>query len=318
MDLVKLSAAGGIAAFAALAALSTTHESRAEAGIVGVSAPALEPSIQARIGGAFRATEPAPASALTGPLFPIDSGAPPAPAELPRPSQFPLAIGATASWTPLIEDAARRFGIPPEWVHGVMQVESGGRTTMNGRPITSSAGAMGLMQVMPGTFAELTARYGLGSDPFDPRANIMAGAAYLREMYDRYGPLHFLAAYNAGPARVDAHLRSGRPLPAETQRYTAKLLPRLFSDAAIPSAAVSSSVQDLTAPGTMRASSPPCSRSLPQHRAHPASAPIFVTRKDGPGTPPRQPEAQPNDGLFVTLKRADRRQMVAAADPVED
>lgn len=318
MDLVKPSAAGGMAVFAALALLSTTQETRAEAGIVGVSGPPSEPSIQARIDRAFRATEPAPAFALTGPLFPAANDAAPAQPEVARPSQWPLAIGATASWAPLVDEAARRFGIPPEWVHGVMQVESGGRTTMNGRPITSSAGAMGLMQVMPATFAELTARYGLGSDPYEPRANIMAGAAYLREMYDRYGPAHFLAAYNAGPARIDAHLRNGRPLPAETQRYTAMLLPRLVRDADVPSVRASSSVQDLTTPEAMRAPAPTRSRPLPERRADPARAPIFATRKHAAGTPSRQPEVQPNDGLFVTLKRADHRQVVATADPAED
>ena len=59
------------------------------------------------------------------------------------------------------------------------------------------------MQVMPQTFTAMTQRYGLGRDPYDPRANILAGAAFLREMYDRYGPEHFLEAYNAGPGRVD-------------------------------------------------------------------------------------------------------------------
>ena len=135
----------------------------------------------------------------------------------------------------LIEEAARRFGIPPAWVRGVMRIESGGRTMLDGRPITSPAGAMGLMQVMPATFAELSGRYGLGSDPYDPRANILAGTAYLREMYDRFGATHFLAAYNAGPGRVDEHLRTGRPLPGETQRYVQALGPELAGDRTIDS-----------------------------------------------------------------------------------
>src|SRR5688572_12183654 len=93
-----------------------------------------------------------------------------------------------------IAEAARRFGVPEHWIRAVMRVESAGDV----RAI-SSAGAMGLMQIMPATWAELRARYGLGSNPYDPRDNIMAGAAYLREMYDRYGSPGFLAAYNAGP-----------------------------------------------------------------------------------------------------------------------
>src|SRR6266704_6782318 len=88
-------------------------------------------------------------------------------------------------------------------------------------------GAMGLMQIMPKTWTELRARYGLGADPFDPRDNILAGAAYIRELYDRYGAPGFLAAYNAGPGRYERHLATGRPLPDETQAYVATLAPRI-------------------------------------------------------------------------------------------
>ena len=58
---------------------------------------------------------------------------------------------------------------------------------------------------MPGTWVELSVRYGLGIDPFDPHDSIMAGAAYLREMHDRFGSPGFLAAYNAGPERYEQH-----------------------------------------------------------------------------------------------------------------
>ena len=108
-----------------------------------------------------------------------------------------------------VADAARRFGIPEAWIWAVMRVESGG----NARAV-SRAGAMGLMQIMPATWGHLRARYGLGADPFDVRDNIMAGAAYLREMHDRYGNASaMLAAYNAGPGRYDDYLSRGRPLP---------------------------------------------------------------------------------------------------------
>ncbi len=100
----------------------------------------------------------------------------------------------------------------------------------------SHAGAIGLMQVMPATYAEVRGRYGLGPDPFDPRDNVLAGAAYLRELYDRYGAPAFLAAYNAGPGRLDDHLRDGRPLPAETRRYLAKLSPAIGGPTPAPSA----------------------------------------------------------------------------------
>jgi soluble lytic murein transglycosylase-like protein len=90
----------------------------------------------------------------------------------------------------------------------------------------SERGAMGLMQIMPKTWTELRARYGLGADPYDPRDNILAGAAYIRELYDRYGAPGLLAAYNAGPGRYE-RLATGRPLPDETQAYVATLAPMI-------------------------------------------------------------------------------------------
>ncbi len=118
-----------------------------------------------------------------------------------------------------IAEAAQRFGLPERWIRAVMRAESAGDV----RAI-SSAGAMGLMQIMPATWAELRVRYRLGADPYDPRDNILAGAAYLREMFDRYGSPGFLAAYNAGPGRYEEYL-AGRPLPAETRAYVASLVP---------------------------------------------------------------------------------------------
>ena len=108
-----------------------------------------------------------------------------------------------------------------------MRVESGGKEFLNGDLITSGAGAMGLMQVMPETYDELRDRYNLGDDPFDPHDNIMAGVAYMREMYELYGSPGFLAAYNAGPARLDDYLANLRPLPDETRRYVAMIGPNL-------------------------------------------------------------------------------------------
>ncbi len=118
-----------------------------------------------------------------------------------------------------VAEAARQFGIPQAWIWAVMRVESNGDSRA-----VSPAGAMGLMQIVPATWADLSGRYGLGGDPFDMRANIMAGAAYLRAMHDRYGNVTaMLAAYNAGPGRYDEHLSRGRPLPAETRAYLARL-----------------------------------------------------------------------------------------------
>jgi soluble lytic murein transglycosylase-like protein len=131
-----------------------------------------------------------------------------------------------------IAEAAQRFAIPERWIVAVMGAESAG----DARAI-SRAGAQGLMQVMPTTWGDLRVRHRLGSDPFDPRDNILAGAAYLREMYDRYGTIPaMLAAYNAGPDRYDEHLATGRPLPAETRAYVDLLAPALGATVPLPGA----------------------------------------------------------------------------------
>ena len=121
-------------------------------------------------------------------------------------------------WSAEIALASRRFAVPEPLIRAVMRAESDGVATT-----TSSAGAMGLMQLMPGTWADMRLRYTLGDDPYAPADNILAGAAFLRELIDRYGTPDFLAAYNAGPRRVDALRESGLPLPAETRRYVAQL-----------------------------------------------------------------------------------------------
>ena len=139
---------------------------------------------------------------------------------------LPAVQATTTPYADFIAADARRFGIPAEWICAVMRVESGGDPRA-----VSPAGAMGLMQIMPGTWRVLRARYGLGRDPFDPLDNILAGAAFLREMYDRYGLPGFLAAYNAGPGRYEQYLDRQRPLPAETDAYVAALVPLVESGA---------------------------------------------------------------------------------------
>ncbi len=132
-----------------------------------------------------------------------------------------------------IAEASARFAIPEHWIRAVMQVESAGDPGA-----VSRAGAMGLMQVMPGTWTVLRQDHSLGADPFEPRDNILAGTAYLRAMLDRYGTVGgMLAAYNAGPGRYDAYLSEGRPLPAETSAYVAMLAPRLDGTAPLPNRA---------------------------------------------------------------------------------
>ena len=159
-------------------------------------------------------------------------------------------------YAPFVSEAAQRFGIPASWIRAVMRAESAGDPRA-----VSPRGAMGLMQIMPSTWAELSLRHGLGADPFSPRDSILAGAAYLREMHDRYGSVALmLAAYNAGPARTDEHLATGRALPAETRAYVAALIPELATETAppIPTRTHADPADDLFA------------------------APIFVARAGGP------------------------------------
>jgi soluble lytic murein transglycosylase-like protein len=133
-----------------------------------------------------------------------------------QPSNFKGVAVAADRIGDFVVEASRRFSIPPSWIRAVMRVES------LGDPLAlSPKGAMGLMQIMPDTWSELRSRYGLGADPYDAHDNIMAGAAYLREMHDRYRDRGFLAAYNAGPSRYEDHLATGRQLPSETLLYMA-------------------------------------------------------------------------------------------------
>ncbi len=203
-----------------------------------------------------------------------------------------------------IAEASRRFKVPLSWIRAVVRIESAGE-----RGAVSHAGAMGLMQLMPATYAELRTRYGLGPDPFAVRDNIMAGAAYLRLMFDRYGSPGFLAAYNAGPGRWEDHLAGRRPLPAETVAYLARLGPIIGFDTAD--------------------ASPPTHRST---AVSPYEAPMFV--RSGDALPAAEPTAEQrriltilasnptnvprSDSLFVTrsgTSRAMPSSTPMAADP---
>lgn len=136
-----------------------------------------------------------------------------------EPSKREPAVGLFADF---VAEAAQRFGVPAPWINAVMMEESAG----DARAV-SRQGAMGLMQIMPDTWEDLHSRHGLGLDPFDPRDNILAGAAYLREMHNRYGSPGFLAAYNAGPKRYEEYLTTARELPVETQVYVATIAPMI-------------------------------------------------------------------------------------------
>jgi soluble lytic murein transglycosylase-like protein len=131
----------------------------------------------------------------------------------------PARADEVGRWQPMIEEASTRFGIPTSWIERVMRAESRGSTTLNDRPIRSRAGAMGLMQLMPATWEAMRARLGLGSNPDDPRDNILAGTCFLRLMYDRFGYPGLFGAYNAGPGAYTAWLTGNRRLPAETVAY---------------------------------------------------------------------------------------------------
>ena len=140
---------------------------------------------------------------------------PSAAAQALAPAAPPQAGGTIAD---VIAEASQRAGMPAVWIAAVTRAESAFDPHA-----TSPKGAMGLMQLMPDTWAGLRARLSLGPDPYDPHDNIMAGARYLRDLYDQFGVAGFLAAYNAGPRRYLDFLTRGRPLPAETRVYVAKI-----------------------------------------------------------------------------------------------
>jgi len=185
----------------------------------------------------------------------------------------PAAADPVGRWSGHIAEASLRFGIPQEWIRRVMRIESGGHTVMDGRPTVSRAGAMGLMQLMPGTWREMRTLLRLGPDPHDPRDNILAGTAYLRAMYDRFGYPGLFAAYNAGPARYAVHLATGRALPAETRAYMRK------------AQAGFARPLDLKAPGAL---------------------PLFAARSPNRSfvVPPLANRPSTPDGLFVQLSTA--------------
>lgn len=135
----------------------------------------------------------------------------------------PLDAAPLPAWRPYVTEAARRFALPEGWILRVISAESAGRTHLNGAPIRSRVGAMGLMQLMPATWATMRTSHRLGPDADDPRDNILAGTAYLRMMYDRFGYPGLFGAYNAGPGRYAAHRATGAALPLETRDYMAKI-----------------------------------------------------------------------------------------------
>lgn len=136
---------------------------------------------------------------------------PPVPAAVPAPPA-PATPVTQLSARDLADAAADKYGLPRELVRSVMHAESGFQ-----RQALSPKGAIGLMQLMPGTAAQL------GVDAFDPAQNVDAGTRYLRDLLEKYngGLRHALAAYNAGPGAVDKY--NGVPPYRETVNYIVRI-----------------------------------------------------------------------------------------------
>jgi soluble lytic murein transglycosylase-like protein len=178
----------------------------------------------------------APSSAFAGAMPPLDESVSvvilrPSPLNKPLANTKALEREQAMStaelidrWAPHIKEASHRFRISTDWIEAVMRIESGGRTLSDdNQPITSSAGAMGIMQVMPDTYRDMRLSYGLGGNPHDPRDNILAGTAYLRLLQEKYGYPRMFAAYNAGPAALEAQSAGKRKLPKETRDYVKRI-----------------------------------------------------------------------------------------------
>ncbi|MDB5577741.1 MAG: lytic transglycosylase [Bradyrhizobium sp.] len=207
------------------------------------------------------------------------------------------AVPARNAVPEFVTEAAHRFAIPEGWIYAVMRVESAGDPRA-----VSPKGATGLMQIMPGTWLRLRVRYRLGSDIYDPHDNIVAGAGYLRELYDRYGSPGFLAAYNAGPARYEAYRAMGVPLPGETIAYVQKLAPVASGEASRVSL---SAPVDPTA-WTRAALFAGASRNVEMPTANVVTTTDVVPDVGAPGQgvaapPPRVPN------LFISLSGQARR-----------
>jgi len=125
-----------------------------------------------------------------------------------------VSTGGKADLDAIFEKAGRIYNLPPNLLKAVAKAESDFRPNA-----TSRVGAMGIMQLMPGT-----AKYLGVTDPYDPEQNIMGGAKYLRQMLDKYdGDITLaLAAYNAGPGTISKN--GGAPLQSQLRGYIPRVL----------------------------------------------------------------------------------------------
>lgn len=146
--------------------------------------------------------------------FEADEYVPPPPA--PKKEEHAQASAHKGNLDRIIRETGMRHGLDPDLLHSVIAAESGGNPAA-----VSPKGARGLMQLMPGTARQLNV-----SDAFDPAQNVDAGTRYLRELLARYGDNRLdlaLAAYNAGPQKVDAYGSKIPPYP-ETVNYVRRII----------------------------------------------------------------------------------------------
>ncbi len=130
-----------------------------------------------------------------------------------------------------VDQVEQDYGLPQGLVHAVIHQESRGRANA-----VSVKGALGLMQLMPGTAAQL------GVNPYDPEQNVRGGARYLRQQIDRFGSIPLaLAAYNAGPGAVLRY--GGVPPYRETQNYVSTIMRRWQPPPSLTAAAASTTVE---------------------------------------------------------------------------
>lgn len=180
--------------------------------------PVLSPATSAA--AAQPTTQPmANAPAASASLAP-SPGAPATTAPTAVASVAPATLGRSTpaltrtSLDQMVREASTRHQLDPDFVNSVIKAESNFQTRA-----LSRKGAQGLMQLMPGTASQLGV-----IDPFDPQANVEGGTAYLSQLLDQYhnDPIKALAAYNAGPNRVDQY--HGVPPYMETRAYVARIV----------------------------------------------------------------------------------------------
>ncbi len=221
----------------------------------------------------------------------------------------PGAAAALDRWRPFVREAAARFRIQEDWIDTVLR-----QAPAAGAGGIAPTGAMGLMQVLPDTYLEMRERYGLGSDPFDPRDNILAGSAYLKEMAERYGEKGALTAYHAGAERMEAHLRRGAPLPEGTVAFVAAAGP--LPGKPLPAVPPAQGAPLLPAAvAQAKAATPAAAKPEPVAPRPPVVAeparPIQERAKDPPAPPP--PAAEPAKPAQVATKEPPAPQAEAAS-----